>query len=501
MVVVEQPRPLKTSDPLNSFLRKRHRLLIGGEWLEAQSGAAFDVINPATAEVISKVASAAAADVELAVAAARRAFDHGPWRKTKGLERAKLLWKLADMIEEHAEELAILETLDNGKPLRLARLVDMPMAADVLRYNAGWAGKITGNTVPASLPGDFHSYTLREPVGVVGAITPWNFPLAAAVGKLAPALAAGCTVVLKPAEQTPLTAVRLGEFIQEVGFPDGVVNILTGFGETAGAAIVEHPLVDKIAFTGSTATGKTIVMACAATLKRVSLELGGKSPTVILPDADLTKAVPGAANGIFFNSGQVCAAGSRLFAHKKVFEDVVNGIAEQAKRLKVGPGLAPDTEIGPLVSSEQFERVSDYLRAGKHEGAKVLVGGNAISEHGYFIAPTVFVETDRAMSVRREEIFGPVLCAMSFDDEDIEKIATEANDTNYGLAATIWTRDISTGHKLAGLLKAGLVHINGGGLDLALPFGGYKQSGWGRENGREGVELFTEIKTVSVNLS
>jgi phenylacetaldehyde dehydrogenase len=308
-------------------------------------------------------------------------------------------------------------------------------------------------------------------------------------------------VVLKPAEQTPLTAVRLGEFIQEAGFPEGVVNILTGFGETAGAAMVAHPLVDKIAFTGSTATGKTIVKACATTLKRVSLELGGKSPIVILPDADLTKAVPGAAQGIFFNSGQVCAAGSRLFAHKKIFEDVVEGIAEQAKRLKVGPGLAPDTEIGPLVSNEQFDRVSDYLRAGAREGAKVLVGGNAIGERGYFIAPTVFVETDRATSVRREEIFGPVLCAMSFDDEDIEKIANEANDTIYGLAATIWTRDISTGHKLARLLKAGLVHINGGGLDLALPFGGYKQSGWGRENGREGVELFTEIKTVSVNLS
>jgi phenylacetaldehyde dehydrogenase len=501
MTVIDRPQNIALPQPVRAFLKKQHKLLIDGKWVDAKSGKTFDVIDPATGEVITKVAAGDAADVELAVAAARRAFDRGPWGKTKGLERAKLLWKLADKVDEHAEELATLESIDNGKPIRLARMGDIPGSAETLRYNAGWAGKITGDTIPASLPGNFHSYTLREPVGVVGAIIPWNFPLAMAVAKLGPALAAGCTVVLKPAEQTPLTALRLGDFIAEVGFPEGVINIVTGFGETAGAAIVDHPQVDKVAFTGSTATGKAIVRACAATLKRVSLELGGKSPTVILPDADLSKAIAGASRSIFFNSGQVCAAGSRLFAHKKIFEDVVSGIAEEAKRLKVGPGIVPETEIGPLVSEEQFERVTGYLQAGTNEGARVLVGGNAIGSRGYFVEPTILANTDRAMSVRQEEIFGPVLCAMSFDDEDLEKIADEANDTTYGLAATIWTRDISAGHKLAKLLKAGSIRINGGGLDHAVPFGGYKQSGWGRENGKDGVELFTEVKAISVNLA
>ncbi len=500
MTVIDRPQTIALPEPVRAFLKRKHRLLIDGKWVDAKSGKTFDVIDPAAGEVITRVAASEAADVELAVVAARRAFDRGPWGKTKGLERAKLLWKLADKIDEHAEELATLESLDNGKPIRMARIADIPGSAETLRYNAGWAGKITGDTIPASLPGNFHSYTIREPVGVVGAIIPWNFPLAMAVAKLGPALAAGCTVVLKPAEQTPLTALRLGDFIQEVGFPEGVVNIVTGFGETAGVALVEHPLVDKVAFTGSTATGKSIVRACAATLKRVSLELGGKSPTVILPDADLSKAIAGASRSIFFNSGQVCAAGSLLFAHKKVFEEVVAGIADEAKRLKVGPGLVQETEIGPLVSEEQFERVTRYLQAGAKAGAQVLVGGNAIGNEGYFVEPTILANTDRTMSVRQEEIFGPVLCAMSFDDEDLEKIADEANDTTYGLAATIWTRDISAGHQLAKLLKAGSIRINGSGLDHAVPFGGYKQSGWGRENGKDGVELFTEVKAVSVNL-
>jgi phenylacetaldehyde dehydrogenase len=501
MTVIDRPQSFALTEPVRGFLNKQHQLLINGKWVRALSGKTFDVIDPSTGEVITKVAAGDAADVELAVAAARHAFDHGPWGKSKGLERAKLLWKLADKIDEHAEEMATLETLDNGKPIKMSRIADIPGSAENLRYNAGWAGKITGDTIPASLPGNFHSYTVREPVGVVGAIIPWNFPLAMAIAKIGPALAAGCTIVLKPAEQTPLTALRLGEFIQEVGFPEGVINIVTGFGETAGVALVEHPGVDKIAFTGSTATGKAIVRACAATLKRVSLELGGKSPTVILPDADLAKAIPGASRSIFFNSGQVCAAGSRLFAHKKIFDEVIGGIAEEAKRLKVGPGLSPETEIGPLVSEEQFQRVTGYLAAGAKEGARVMVGGQSVGNRGYFVEPTILADTARDMSVRQEEIFGPVLCAMSFDDEDLEKIADEANDTTYGLAATIWTRDISAGHKLARLLKAGSIRINGGGLDHAVPFGGYKQSGWGRENGKDGVELFTEVKAVSVNLA
>lgn len=501
MTVIERPQQIALPMPVRAFLQKRHKLLINGEWVDAKSGETFDVIDPATGEVLSKVASGGVEDVALAVAAARRAFDGGAWGKTRGMDRAKLLWRLADKIEEHAEELAILDSLDNGKPVRMARSFDIPGVIETLRYNAGWAGKITGDTIPASSPGNFHSYTIREPIGVVGAITPWNFPLGAAVQKLAPALAAGCTVILKPAEQTPLTAVRLGDFIQEVGFPDGVVNIITGFGETAGAAIVDHPQVDKVSFTGSTATGKAIVRACAATLKRVTLELGGKSPTVILPDADLSAAIPGAASSIFFNSGQVCAAGSRLFAHEKVFEEVVAGIADEAKRLKVGPGLMPDTEIGPLVSAEQFERVMGYLHAGAKEGARVVAGGNALGGRGYFVEPTVLADTHRTMSVRQDEIFGPVLCAISIDDDSLEKIADEANDTIYGLAANVWTRDLSAAHRLAKLLKAGSIFINGGGLDPAVPFGGYKQSGWGRENGKDGVELFTEVKGVSIKLS
>lgn len=500
MTVIERSQDIALPAAVRAFLKQPHQLLIDGKWVAARSGKTFDAINPATGEVLAGVASGDAEDVAEAVAAARRAFDHGPWSRMRGIDRAKLLWKLADKIEENAEELATLDSLDNGMPIRMARDFDIPGAIETLRYNAGWAGKINGETIPASLPGNFHSYTIREPIGVVGAITPWNFPLGAAVQKLAPALAAGCTVILKPAEQTPLSALRLGDFIQEVGFPEGVVNIITGFGETAGAAIVAHPQVDKISFTGSTATGKLIVRACAATLKRVSLELGGKSPTIILPDADLSKAVPGAASSIFFNSGQVCAAGSRLFAHKEVFEDVVAGIAEEAKRLRIGPGLIPETEIGPLVSAEQLERVLGYLQAGAKEGARVVVGGNAIGNRGYFVEPTILADTHRAMSVQQDEIFGPVLCAMSFDDDGLEKIAGEANDTIFGLVAYVWTQNVSAAHKLAKLLKAGSIFINGGGLDSAVPFGGYRQSGWGRENGRNGVELFTEVKAVSIKL-
>jgi phenylacetaldehyde dehydrogenase len=482
-----------------AFLASPRKLLINGKWLDAQSGKVFPVYDPATGRVIAQVADGDKVDVDLAVVAARAAFDHGPWSEMSPAERAKLIWKLGDAIDAHADEMAMIETLDNGKPLRMARNIDVAASAEKLRYYAGWATKLTGDTVDVSLPGTWHAYTLREPVGVAGLIVPWNFPLMMAVSKIAPALAAGCTVVLKPAEQTPLTAIRLGELVQEAGFPDGVINIVTGFGET-GAAIVEHPGVDKVSFTGSTEVGKIILGAARGNLKRVTLELGGKSPVIVFPDADMDKAIEGASRGIFTNTGQVCAAGSRLYAHPKVFDQMVEGIARFAAKLKVGAGVDPGTDMGPVVSQEQFDRVTGYLRAGAAAGAKAVTGGGPVDREGYFVQPTILTGTTAEMSVRREEIFGPVLCAMTFADDDLDRIAAEANDTEYGLSAYVWTRDIGTAHKMARKLKSGFVRINGGGLDNSLPFGGYKQSGWGRENGREGVEIFTEMKSVIVGL-
>jgi phenylacetaldehyde dehydrogenase len=483
-----------------SFLSAPKKNLIGGKWLEARSGKTFSVYNPSDGQVIAQVADSDKADVDLAVAAARAAFDGGPWTKMTPQERAKLIWKLGDAIEAHADELALIETLDNGKPLKLARLIDIAGTAEKFRYYAGWATKLTGETVDVSMPGNWHTYTLREPVGVAGLIVPWNFPLMMAATKMAPALAAGCTVILKPAEQTPLSAIRLGELIQEVGFPEGVVNIVTGFGETAGAAITEHPGVDKVSFTGSTEVGKIILNAARGNLKRVTLELGGKSPVIVFPDADIEKTIEGAARCIFFNTGQVCAAGSRLFAHKKVFDRVVEGMAQRAQKLKIGAGVEADTELGPVVSQEQLERVTGYLQAGAKAGARAVTGGGRVDRAGYFVQPTILTDTTADMSVRREEIFGPVVCAMSFDEADLDRIAAEANDTPYGLSAYIWTRDLGTAHKMVRKIKAGFVRVNGGGLDNALPFGGYKQSGWGRENGREGVEVYTELKSVMVGL-
>ena len=442
------------------FLATKRQLLIGGKWVDAKSGKTFEVFNPADGQVLAHVAAGDKEDIALAVDAARKAYDGGPWTKMTPAQRAKLIWKLGDAIDANAEKLAMIETLDNGKPLKMARIADVAGAAEKLRYYAGWATKLTGSTLDVSMPGNFHTYTLREPVGVCGLIVPWNFPLLMAVSKIAPALAAGCTVILKPAEQTPLSAIRLGELVQEVGFPEGVINIVTGMGETAGAALVDHPGVDKVSFTGSTEVGKLILKASTGNLKRVTLELGGKSPVIVFPDADMTNAIDAASRSIFFNTGQVCAAGSRLFAHQKVFDQLVEGIAANAKKIKVGPGVNPDTDMGPVV----------------------------------------LTNTTASMSVRKEEIFGPVLCAMSFSDEDLDKIAADANDTEYGLAAQIYTRDLSTAHKMARKIKAGSVRINGGSLDNNVPFGGYKQSGWGRENGREGVEVFTEIKSVMIAL-
>lgn len=484
-----------------SLSREPLKMLIDGKWVAAASGETFASFDPSTGDQIAEVASADAADVDLAVKAARKAFE-GVWRDVKPEARTHMLLKLADLIEKNGDELALMETLDVGRPIAFSRMADVGGAISQARYHAGWATKLYGETTELSAPGEWLSYTLREAVGVCGQIVPWNFPLAMAVGKIAPALSAGCTVVLKPAEQTPLTTVRLGELIAEAGIPDGVVNILTGYGRTAGAALAAHPDVDKVAFTGSTQTGRAIVDGAKVNFKRVSLELGGKSPTFVFDDADLSKAIPAAAMSIFFNAGQVCAAGSRLFVHEKVADQVLEGIVGMAKMLKVGQTLNPETQIGPLVSEVQFERVSAYIELGKKEGASVLVGGGRVGDSGNFIEPTVLLETPANARVRQEEIFGPVLCAMRFnDDDDIDQLGRLGNETEFGLAASIYTQDISKAHKLAKRLRAGSIRINGsGGVDPALPLGGFKSSGWGRENGRAGAEAYTELKAVSVAL-
>jgi len=486
------------------FIDKPRKMLIDGKWVNSISGKTFPTYNPATGEILAQVAEGDRDDIEQAVKAARRAFDHGPWRRLTASERGRLIWKLADLLESHTEEFAYLESLDNGKALTIARAADVPLAVDLLRYMAGWATKIEGNTIPISVPytpgAKYLAYTLREPVGVAGQIIPWNFPLLMAAWKLGPALATGCTVVLKPAEQTPLSALRLGDLVMEAGFPEGVVNIVPGYGETAGAALAAHPKVDKIAFTGSTEVGKLIVHAATGNLKKVSLELGGKSPNVVYKDADLDAAIPGAASAIFFNHGQCCCAGSRLYVEKPVFDRVVEGVADHARKINVGSGLDPQTEMGPLVSQDQLSRVCGYLEAGFTEGAKALVGGHRKGDKGYFVEPTVLVNTREDMKVVQEEIFGPVVTAMPFDDP--EEILPRANDSEYGLAAAVWTRDISKAHRTAEHLRAGTVWINCYNIfDAALPFGGYKQSGWGREMGHDALSLYTQTKAICTNLS
>lgn len=484
-----------------AFLARQHSLLIGSAWVPAASGKMFDTFDPGTGRIIASVAEGDAQDIDLAVAAARKAFESGAWPRLTPSERGRLIWKLADLIEANAEELAELEALNNGKPLATARNGDIALAADMFRYMAGWATKITGETLSISTPGTYHAFTVREPAGVVGQILPWNAPLLLAAWKVAPALAAGCAIVLKPAEQTPITALRLGELIMEAGFPEGVVNVVTGFGKGAGAAIAAHPGVDKVSFTGSSEVGRAIVRASAGNLKKVALELGGKSPAIVLPDADLSVAIPGTAQGIFANSGQVCTAGSRLYAHRKVFDRVVEGIADYAGKIKLGHGLDEGTEMGPVISRVQLERIEGYIAQGKRDGADVAAGGNRLGQEGWFLPPTILTNTTPQMSVVREEIFGPVLCAMSFDDDDLDRIAAEANDTVFGLAGSIWTQNISAAHKLARKIRAGRIGINiHGSVDAAVPTGGFKQSGWGRERGREGLELYTEVKSVIVAL-
>ncbi len=483
---------------VQEFVSRPRKMFIDGKWVEAASGKTFPTYNPATGEVLAQIAEGDREDIDRAVKAARRAFEGDAWADMTASQRGRLIWKLGDLIEEHLEEFAQLESLDNGKPLSVARVADVPLAVDLFRYMAGWATKIEGNTIPISASSKhvkYFAYTRREPVGVVGQIIPWNFPLLMAAWKLGPALATGCTVVLKPAEQTPLSALLLAELIAEAGFPEGVVNVVPGYGETAGAALASHPDVDKVAFTGSTEVGKLILQAAAGNLKKVSLELGGKSPNIVFADADMKATIPGAAGAIFFNHGQCCCAGSRLYVEQSIFDHVVQGVAEQAKRIKVGPGFDPETSMGPLVSEEQLHRVCSYLEIGLSEGAEAVVGGHKRPGSGYFVEPTVMVKTKPEMKVVREEIFGPVVCAMPF--RDVDKLIAEANQSEYGLAAAVWTRDISKAHRIAEKLRAGTVWINCYNVfDAALPFGGYKQSGWGREMGHEVLEMYTEVKAV-----
>jgi len=482
---------------VQQFIGTPRKMFINGKWVEAASGKTFPVYNPATGEVMAQVAEGDREDIDRAVKAARKAFESGPWPAMTASDRGRLIWQLADLVEQHLEEFAQLESLDNGKPLAVARVADVPLAVDLLRYMAGWATKIEGNTIPFSPK--YLAYTRREPVGVVGQIIPWNFPLLMAAWKLGPALATGCTVVLKPAEQTPLTALLLAELIAEAGIPDGVVNVVPGYGETAGAALATHADVDKVAFTGSTEVGKLIVKAAAGNLKKVSLELGGKSPNIVFGDSDMDSTIRGAASAIFFNHGQCCCAGSRLYVEQSMFDNVVNGVAEEAKKIRVGPGFDADTDMGPLVSLEQLERVTGFLESGFSEGAEAVVGGRKKPGSGYFVEPTVMVKTNPDMKVVREEIFGPVVCAMPFND--VDKLIAEANQSEYGLAAAVWTRDITKAHRIANKLRAGTVWINCYNVfDSAMPFGGYKQSGWGREMGHEVLELYTEVKSVCVAL-
>jgi phenylacetaldehyde dehydrogenase len=495
-------KSIAASPDARAFLAREHRLFIGGNWVPSAAGEKIEVFDPATEAHLASVAGGGRDDIDRAVQAARKAF-RGEWSKLTSYERTKLIWKLADELEAHLALASELETLDNGMPLMVAQYSIASFGADFLRYYAGWATKITGDTIPVSpggvRNGESLTYTRREPIGVVGAIIPWNAPLIMATLKLGPALAAGCTVVLKPAEQTPITALLLADLIKRVGFPDGVINIVPGLGESAGAALASHPDVDKIAFTGSTEVGKKIIMAAAGNLKKVTLELGGKSPMVVFPDADLERVIPGVTRGAFFLQGQNCMAGTRLFVHKDIFDKVVGRVSEMAGAFRLGPGLSPDSDLGPLISAEQRERVMTYVASGRKSGAELVCGGEALPGRGFFVKPTVFSKTNMDMQIAREEIFGPVLCVQAFGDSDLQAVADEANRSIYGLSGSVWTRDISVAHRMAAMIDAGQVSINcHAAVDPAIPFGGNKQSGWGREFGREGLDPYLKTKATTV---
>lgn len=501
-MTLEVPHLEPKSEGARRFLAQSQRkLLIDNQWVAAASGRSFDTVNPATGAVLASIAAGEAADVDRAVASARAAFESAAWRDMIPAQRARLLWKMADLIEQNIDELAELETLDQGKPVWIGRYAEIPGAVEQFRYFAGQAMRIEGTTIPTSInyqPAGkkLFAYTVKEPIGVVGAIVPWNSPIVLTAMKIAPAMAAGCTMVLKPAEDTSLTAIRLGELMVEAGFPPGVFNIVTGLGGAAGAALAAHPGVDKIAFTGSTETGKRIVDAARGNLKKLTLELGGKSPCIVLDDADLELAIPGVANSIFFNSGQVCVAGSRLYVHEKIFDRVVEGVSAYAKGLKLGNGLDPSTQMGPIVSRKQADRVSGYIAAGIADGAQAVTGGGGpVGPNGTFIEPTVIVGAKSDSKIVKEEIFGPVVVASKISS--LEEVPAIANDTVYGLAASIWTQNLSSAHRLAAQVKAGTVWINCHSMyDATLPIGGVKQSGWGRDSGHQALDNYLENKTV-----
>lgn len=485
----------QVADTTRASLARPFRMLIGDDWREASDGAQMEVVNPADGQPFATIAVGTADDIDLAVAAARRAFDIGAWTQLMPSRRAQILWRVADLLEARAQEFAELETLDNGKPLSAARAMDLNLAIGAFRYWSGWCTKISGETPAVDMPGNFLAMTLREPVGVVGIITPWNFPLVQAVVKIAPALAAGCTMVVKPAELTSLTLLRLGEVLLAAGVPPGVVNIVSGLGSVAGAALAAHHDVDKISFTGSTPVGKTLLAAAQGNLKRLTLELGGKSPTILMQDADLGRAIPSVAGGIFRNAGQMCAAGSRLLVAREVVDHVLEGLADQISALRIGPGMDPATTLGPLVSEAQQCRVLSYIDHARKEGVTVVTGGHAAGDRGYFVEPTILLDPTAKATVSREEIFGPVLVVTPYDDPaDLVRLA---NDSIYGLSATIWSRDIAAAYRLAQKMKVGTVTVNSGMIvGPALPFGGFKQSGWGREGGVEGLSAFMETKSI-----
>lgn len=477
---------------------KQTQCFIGGKWIPSSSGKTFPSVNPATEEVICEVAEGDKEDVDLAVDAAREAFETGPWSKMDARDRGQLMYRLADLIEEDAEELAALETLDNGKPINDARSADIPLVVDCIRYYAGWADKIEGTTIP--IRGDYFCYTRREPVGVVGQIIPWNFPALMAAWKWGPALAAGCTLIMKPAEQTPLTCLRMARLAQKAGFPDGVINVIPGYGPTAGGAIVQHPGIDKVAFTGELSTAKLIQKQAAETMKRLTFELGGKSPNVIFADADLDAAVQGAHFALYFNQGQCCCAGSRLFVEEKVYDEVVDRIAERNKSTKLGDPFDPDTQQGPQVDQAQFDKILKYIDYGKKDGASCVSGGKRFGDRGYYVEPTLFANVTDDMRIARDEIFGPVLSALKFKSD--AELIRRANDTNFGLAAAVWTRDVAKAHRYAKQVRAGTIWVNCYDVfDAAAPFGGFKESGLGRELGEAGLTNYTEMKTVIVSMS